>query len=148
MTTRLIWHAKPYHALGTAMSLVSVGCVRTPTFGVPLLSAQTASLLGALNQVHLVPDAGGYGTTLLLVSHARVRPDRGAIPLRPQALIRDGRELCPVNTEEGVHAIYGVRKLPHFDCRSGAAGKCVSARVVQRLEFPTVTGALPKPDTE
>ncbi|MED6172447.1 hypothetical protein PIB30_050208 [Stylosanthes scabra] len=127
-------------------SLVSVGCVRTPTFGVPLLSAQTAFLLGALNQVHLVPDMGGVGKALLLASHARVRPYCGAIPLRLQAL--NGRELRQVNTEDGEHAVYGVHILPPFDCRSGAAGKCVLARVVQRLEFPTVTGTLPKLDTE
>ncbi|MED6210798.1 hypothetical protein PIB30_067525 [Stylosanthes scabra] len=144
----LVRHAEPYRARCTARSLVSMGCVWTPTFGVPHLSAQTASLLGALNQVHLVPGAGGDRTTPLLASHARVRPYCGAIPLRPQALVRDGRELCPVNTKHEVHAVYGVHKLPPFDARGGAAGQGVSAWVVQRLEFPTVTGALPEPDTE
>ncbi|MED6139059.1 hypothetical protein PIB30_080292, partial [Stylosanthes scabra] len=63
----LATHALPPHR--TARSLVSMGCVRTPALGVPLLSAQTASLLGVLNQVYLVPDAGGDGTAFLLASH-------------------------------------------------------------------------------
>ncbi|MED6161984.1 hypothetical protein PIB30_066070 [Stylosanthes scabra] len=125
-----------------------MGCVRTPALGVSLLSAQTACLLSALNQVHLVPDAGGDGTAFLLASHGRVRTDRGPIPLGPQALVRDGRELRSLNTENGVHAVHGVHKLPPFHCRGGAAGEGVSARIVQRLEFPTVTSALPQPDTE
>ncbi|MED6177500.1 hypothetical protein PIB30_098693, partial [Stylosanthes scabra] len=80
--------------------------------------------------------------------HGRVQTVRGPIPLGPQALIRDGRELCPVNTENEVHAVQGVHKLPPFHCRGGVAGEGVSARVAQRLEFPTVTSTLPQPDTE
>ncbi|MED6227461.1 hypothetical protein PIB30_113794, partial [Stylosanthes scabra] len=65
-----------------------MGCVRT------------------FNQVHVVPNAGGDGTSFLLAAHAWVRMDRGPIPLGPQAPIRDWRELRPINTENGVHAVH------------------------------------------